>query len=215
MIPINKLIDDYVEKSYIKETYNWPQAKITKAEVIPSVMMTINKDIPPKYINADVTEEIDEIYNRLRFPRGRGIYFFGPAGTGKTYQMYGLLRRSRLACQDCTFINIPDWLVQLRLRFDSEPNNAGEGAECWIEREIKRKEILFIDDIGVEKVTDWNSEIIYRLINFRSENNLQTYFASNLSLNELAKQRDDRLASRIAGMSVQKEMGGRDRRLGP
>ena len=183
--------------------------------------VNINKDIPIAYKNAEPSEEVlklfDQQYADLDSGKNsflKGIYFFGPAGTGKTHQMYGLLRKFRTEKVEGKLINVPDWLVQLRLKFENTANNMGLSAEYWIEREIKYKDILFIDDLGVEKVTDWNSEILYRLINYRSENELTTYIASNLSLNELAKQRDDRLTSRIAGLCVVKEIGGKDRRLG-
>ena len=54
---------------------------------------------------------------------------------------------------------------------------------------------------------------MYRLINYRYENMLRTFFASNLSLQELAERSGDRIASRIAEMCDIIEIGGEDKRL--
>ena len=105
------------------------------------------------------------------------------------------------------------WLAELRQRMDGGINNHGLGLEFWINKDVTSNKIMFIDDMAVEKSTDWNDEILYRLINYRSENMLETHFASNLTLQELSEKKGDRIASRVAGMVIPKLITGRDRRL--
>ena len=51
---------------------------------------------------------------------------------------------------------------------------------------VKNVEILLIDDIGAEKVTEWNrDEILCPLLQHRMDNHLTTFFTSNLTLDEL------------------------------
>ena len=49
-------------------------------------------------------------------------------------------------------------------------------------------EILLIDDIGAEKVTDWGrDEILGTILQSRMNNHLTTFFTSNLTIEELEK----------------------------
>ena len=49
-------------------------------------------------------------------------------------------------------------------------------------------EILLIDDIGAEKVSDWGrDEILGTILQSRMNNHLTTFFTSNLSIEELEK----------------------------
>ena len=58
-------------------------------------------------------------------------------------------------------------------------------------------DILIIDDIGVEKVTDWAFQSVNGLVNNRYEYFRPTIITANLSLDELEKVYGSRLASRI------------------
>ena len=87
-----------------------------------------------------------------------------------------------------------------------------------LNKTIKNVEILLIDDIGAEKVTEWNrDEILCPLLQYRMDNHLTTFFTSNLSLKELeshlsnSKQGVDlvkarRIISRIEQLTDSKEM---------
>ena len=49
-------------------------------------------------------------------------------------------------------------------------------------------EILLLDDIGAEYLTEWSrDEILEPILNYRMENNLATFFTSNYSIDELEK----------------------------
>ena len=46
--------------------------------------------------------------------------------------------------------------------------------------------LLLIDDIGAEALTSWNrDEILCPLLQYRMDNNLTTFFTSNLNLKDL------------------------------
>ena len=55
-------------------------------------------------------------------------------------------------------------------------------------RHYSTVELLLIDDIGAEKVTDWGrDEILGTILQSRMNNHLTTFFTSNLSIEELEK----------------------------
>ena len=141
----------------------------------------------------------------------KGIYFYGSAGTGKTHILYALLKRARIIGMEVEMWNLPEKLSELKSFYSN--NDRGQLGESSITDEIKTTSILFIDDFGAEKVTEWNGEIMYRLINHRYENMMQTFFASNLSLQELSEKSGDRVVSRIAEMCDIINIDGEDKRL--
>lgn len=63
---------------------------------------------------------------------------------------------------------------------------------------IKNYDVLILDDIGTEKLTDWVNETFYEIINQRMLNKKITIYTSNCTIEEL--KHDDRIKSRIDGM---------------
>lgn len=60
-----------------------------------------------------------------------------------------------------------------------------KGDDSDLFEDMKKAEVLVIDDIGVEKVTEWLSEQLFLVINYRYENNLPMLVTSNQSLQYL------------------------------
>jgi len=53
---------------------------------------------------------------------------------------------------------------------------------------MKNTEILLIDDIGAENVTPWSrDEVLSPILQYRMDNNLKTFFTSNLNIEDLEK----------------------------
>ena len=53
---------------------------------------------------------------------------------------------------------------------------------------IKKSPLLLLDDIGAENVTPWSrDEILSPILQYRMDENLPTFFTSNLTLDELEK----------------------------
>jgi len=108
------------------------------------------------------------------------------------------------------FISISDLLFRLRGVYSNSNEN-----EQDIINKIINCPILCLDDFGTDKVTDWNVQILYQIINSRynNKNKLGTYIASNLGLKDIAERFDERIASRVEGMCKNIKLTGKDRRL--
>jgi len=74
-------------------------------------------------------------------------------------------------------------------------------------------DVLFLDDLGAEKMTDFVRQSLYAIINYREQHELPTIITSNYNLSNISGKIDDRIASRIAGMCEVIEIKGNDRRL--
>lgn len=124
-------------------------------------------------------------------------FLWGPVGTGKTYSLYALAKLYRANKVKVKVKNWTDWLEEMRAQFDKE----GTRAEDSLGRQFSEDEILIIDEVGAEKPSEWNTEIMYRLINKRYElARWGTIFASNLSPEDMSTRYGDRVVSRIAEM---------------
>lgn len=73
--------------------------------------------------------------------------------------------------------------------------------------------VLVLDDIGVEKVSEFVEEFMYLLINTQYEKVYPIVITSNLPLSALAEKLGDRIVSRIKEMCEIIEVKGEDKRL--
>jgi DNA replication protein DnaC len=61
--------------------------------------------------------------------------------------------------------------------------------------------VLIVDDVEVMKLSDWLHEELYRIFDFRYQEQMPTMVATNLSSEELRKHLGDRIARRIIDMT--------------
>lgn len=137
---------------------------------------------------------------------GPSLLIAGPTGTGKTHQAYGAIRALlrhgvRLRWEATTSA---DLYARLRPR-------AGHDAERDLQT-LARCPLLFLDDLGAAKTSEWTEELTYRLINHRYEHLRPTLITTNLPTAELRAALGDRVASRLAEMTERVILTGPDRR---
>lgn len=105
----------------------------------------------------------------------KGLYLHGNFGCGKTYLIAAIFNELARKNYKSSIIFWPEFLRQafyddFKEKFDY----------------VKRVPLLLIDDIGAEGLTAWNrDEILCPLLQYRMDNNLVTFFTSNLNLKEL------------------------------
>lgn len=104
------------------------------------------------------------------------------------------------------FENIPEMLYNVRSDF----KNNSDYRDVLLET----GKVLVLDDIGVEKVTEFVEEFMYLLINRQYEKVYPIVITSNLPLSKLAERLGDRIVSRIKEMCEIVELKGEDKRLG-
>lgn len=144
-----------------------------------------------------------------RAERGRGSYLWGPCGTGKTYAAAHAVRAYVLRGRRARLVTTKALLDGIRDGFDGGDRGVLDRAE--------RCDLLALDDLGVERATDWALETLTRLLDTRSSRGLPTVITSNYRLGELRDQwggvAGQRIASRIAGCCDIANVTGDDRRL--
>lgn len=174
---------------------------------------SITDAIPFRFKEADL-EKCHALVKDWAYQTGRekrGLYLYGPVGTGKTYAAYAIYRLARQNGNGALIANSTMILQDIKDDFTNKANDPYYRSkfDAW----VTYKGALIIDDIGSEKPTEWVLETFYTLINARYEENLPTIFTSNLTIEELAGRLGDRIASRIVEMCEVKKLDGIDRRL--
>ena len=184
--------------------------------------------IPKKYIGKTLAHyKVDE-NNRdavewaksfLEGGAADSLYFYGRPGTGKTFLASIIAQELMKQGKTVIFSDVPALLTEIKRTFKEE----NDATTSLIER-LCKIDVLFLDDIGTENVTEWAVEQLYMIINSRYAQELPTVYTSNYSLNELVRRLNapntkvqgltgDRIASRIYETAKKVEFKGADRRM--
>lgn len=135
-----------------------------------------------------------------------GIGFYGPVGTGKTHLLAAILNRLMAAGHAGVFVAVPDLMGEIKNAMD------GGRPEAIIDH-MRQAPLIFLDDMGAEKPTDYQRETLFRIINYRYEQLLPTCYSSNLHGGQLANHIGMRAVSRLNEMTQNIEVEAPDFRL--
>lgn len=144
------------------------------------------------------------------FPRfvkeGKGLLFHGDVGTGKTYAAVSIandLINKGYPCRATYFSKI---VRDLGSTFDKQQDYLDE---------FNRYALLIIDDLGVERNSEYVKEIVWSVIDSRYRSGLPLIVTTNLSIEQIKSPdniADKRIYSRILEMCHPIHISGRDKR---
>lgn len=159
------------------------------------------------------TEAVERVQNYLgswekNQEAGRGLYFCGDVGCGKTHLAVAVMNElMSLKRTPALFVTVPELLDNLRGAY----NVPGRDIDVWMDA-VKNADLLVLDDLGSERVTEWVRERLFVIINHRYREALPTLFTSNIGPKDLAAQLGDRTASRVISMCDWIDLEGQDYR---
>jgi DNA replication protein DnaC len=159
-----------------------------------------------------------------------GFLLYGPSGSGKSHLAFAIINRVI-----DTFIEGVEGEKLSEPKFHFSQSETGQSTRWYgmpvyfsaadliqsarskdafgeVPKFALAKELLVIDDIGAENITDWTRDLYFRIFEYRLNHKLQTVVTTNLGLNELKERMGERVSSRLLAMCVPLLVEDRDRR---
>lgn len=173
----NKLYFTYTPCRFTKEIEDKKNKKKTEGKIIENARM---KDIDINDKNrVKVIKWLKNFYDKYDVSKNmKGLYLHGNFGCGKTFLISCLLNELHIK-KNATIeiVYFPEALRTLKDDFSLFADKMDN---------YQKVEILLIDDIGAEKVTDWGrDEVLGTILQSRMNDKLPTFFTSNLDIKEL------------------------------
>jgi DNA replication protein DnaC len=186
--------------------------------------------IPPRYqkctLDNFVTYPNEELLRAVEFAKRfsesfpvvqKGLMLIGPPGIGKTHIAVSVLRNAiaRTAARGL-YYDTRALLKDIRSTY----NPLTHTAEMDVIRPVMEAEVLVLDDLGAERLTDWVEETMSLIVNTRYNERRPTIFTSNYEdipadegeMNSLIVRVGFRLHSRLKEMCEFLEYDGPDYR---
>jgi DNA replication protein DnaC len=169
------------------------------AGVIPRRYQGVSFDRPPvTQIDATVVRTVRRYVDTLdqRLEEGKGIWFQGDVGTGKTTLAMLISAEALRRSHSVAIYSLPRLLGLLRETFSDE----SESSLSQLLDRLAAVELLHVDDVGAEQSSPWVLEQLYSIVNTRYEDGRAMLLTTNLNPAELREQIGERTVSRIIEM---------------
>ena len=176
-----KLEFNYVACKYKKKDIKQKEEIKSKFFEMPyHIKMAKMSNIEINSTRAKIIKWINKFYDDFKSDKQtKGLYLSGSFGSGKTYILSALLNELSKLNYSCIIVYYPELLRSIKESFNSDDYNERIN-------EIKKCDLLLLDDIGAETTTPWNrDEILGTILQYRMDNKKATFFTSNLNIKEL------------------------------
>lgn len=150
----------------------------------------------------------------------KGLYLQGTFGVGKSFLLGAIANSLAERGFVTTIVHFPTFTVEMKQAIGKDM--VGPKLDA-----VKKSPVLMIDDLGAESMTSWiRDDVLSVILQYRMQEQLVTFFSSNLDLKELEKhlsvtQRGEqeplkarRIMERIRYLAKEITMSGNDRRNG-
>lgn len=147
-------------------------------------------------------------------PPGRGLFLYGPPGTGKTLLASIILNELVLHhVRPARFVSLSrGFFHRLRDTFSEESERHGQAYQMM--EALVKIPYLAIDDLGVQRGTEWEEEVLYDLVDGRYAEERFTIVTTNVPLEQIKAISAGRIYSRLCEMCHLIEIDGPDWRTG-
>ena len=170
--------EEYKQKVANSKTTNKIKTEFVPKRVLTYTFENLSRNKEKGILATEVIKVCKSILNNQT---RRGIYIYGPTGTGKTYLMGCIYNYFKQNGREPAILYYPEFIRKIKSKIS---NNS---YDLYIDL-IRDEEILIIDDIGAENITEFiRDEVLGPIINHREAEKLPTFFSSNLSIDDLSE----------------------------
>ncbi|MBI4465088.1 MAG: ATP-binding protein [Acidobacteria bacterium] len=107
----------------------------------------------------------------------KGLLFLGNPGVGKTHLTVAILKELMAQKKaECLFCSFQELLQQIRDSY----NPVSLSSETEVLRPVLETEVVAIDDLGANRVSDWVEDTVTHILNYRYNQKKLTLLTSNL-----------------------------------
>ena len=178
----------------------------SEAAGLPS--MFAGREFQSTTANEPVKQAIREWIDRYEREPLPAPAVYGLNGRGKTHLLVAtceqLLKRYEMTVR---FWGVSALLDELQHAFGDNARHR----KVW--EDATTVDVLALDDVGAEQVTEWRAERLSRLVDERYQNERPILIATNYRPSAWERTLDPRTVSRLLGMTTPIELAGDDRRV--
>ncbi|MDX6719004.1 MAG: replication protein DnaC [Solirubrobacteraceae bacterium] len=166
---------------------------------------------PVTQIAPAITAAVKRYVNRIddQLDAGRGLWFQGSVGTGKTTLAMLVSQHAIQAGRSVAIYSLPRLLADIRKTVNDDDRS--RSYVDLIDR-LAAVDLLHVDDVGAEKTSEWVLEQLYAIVNARYEDERSIVITTNLERDALAAQINERTVSRLEEMCEILPLWGEDAR---
>ena len=151
----------------------------------------------------DFTDSIDD-----QLQAGRGLWFMGPVGTGKTTLAMLVSKAALETGRSVAIYSLPRLLNEIR------DTHRAERSHIDLLDRLTAVDLLHVDDVGAERKNEWVLEELYSIVNSRYEEQRSIVITTNIDDHDaLCEQIGARTVSRLTEMCQEMLLSGEDRRF--
>lgn len=194
------------------------QAKALLGESAPVKKCTFEKfslsnypDVTDPSLGVSQREHMATVFNFCRdyasnfTKKAQGLIMYGGTGLGKTHLSLAIANVVIERGYDVYYGSIQNIMEKLEREHFGRKNTDESEKDA-----ITNADLLIIDDLGVEFVTQFTVASLHDILNTRMLKGLPTIISTNLEMNEIYEKYTQRIASRLFGSSLPLAFCGKD-----
>ena len=158
----------------------------------------------------EIKKLAESFCENINNPKQKNLLFVGHAGTGKTFMSSCIAHKCVNNGYTVLYQTAP---ILMDMLIEAKFTSIKDEMKKEQYNKVFDVDLLIIDDLGTENLNNMKFTEIFNIINTRLLKDKKTIISTNLSLQELATEYDDRVMSRLIGNYTICRFFGEDIRL--